>query len=195
MHSLEKIGIRLRAHDIRFEEDNWESPTLGAWGAGWQVLLDGLEITQFTYFQQAGGLELDPVSVELTYGLERIGMFLNDLADVFDLPWNSSISYRDIRHRDEIEFSRYNFEVADVALHFGWFNDYEKEALRLIEMGLILPAYDYCLKCSHTFNVLDARGAISVSERTHLIQRVRSLACQIARIYVSGNGHSQAAVG
>ncbi len=191
LQSLEKIGICLRAHDIRFEEDNWESPTLGAWGAGWQVLLDGLEITQFTYFQQAGGLELNPVSVELTYGLERIGMFLNDLANVFDLPWNSSVSYRDIRQRDEIEFSRYNFEVADVALHFGWFSEYEKEGIRLIEMGLILPAYDYCLKCSHTFNVLDARGAISVSERTHLIQRVRNLACRIAQIHVSGNGHTE----
>ena len=128
--------------------------------------------------------------MEVTYGLERIGMFLNHLSDVFDLAWSASVSYRDLRHRDEVQFSRYNFEVADIDLHFGWFNDYEKEAGRLIEMGLILPAYDYCLKCSHTFNVLDARGAISVSERTQLIQRVRSLACRIAQIYVSGNGHS-----
>ena len=146
LQSLEKIGIPLRGHDIRFEEDNWESPTLGAWGAGWQVLLDGLEITQFTYFQQAGGLELNPVSVELTYGLERIGMFLNHLSDVFDLDWNDHFSYRDLRHEDEVQFSRYNFEDADIDLHFGWFNDYEKEADRLIEKGLILPAYDYCLK-------------------------------------------------
>lgn len=189
LQSLEKIGIHLRGHDIRFEEDNWESPTLGAWGAGWQVLLDGLEITQFTYFQQAGGLELNPVSVELTYGLERIGMFLSHLSDVFDLDWNAGVSYRQLRHADEVQFSRYNFEVADIDLHFGWFNDYEKEADRLIEKGLILPAYDYCLKCSHTFNVLDARGAISVSERTQMIQRVRALACRIAQQYLSGDDH------
>lgn len=188
LESLEGVGIRLVEHDIRFEEDNWESPTLGAWGVGWQVLLDGLEITQFTYFQQSGGIELNPVSVELTYGLERIAMFRNHLANVFDLPWNAAIKYGEIRHRDEVEFSKYNFEFANVDLHFRWFADYEKEAIRLIEMGLILPAYDYCLKCSHVFNVLDARGAVSVSERTQLIQRVRNLSCQIAKIYVSVNG-------
>jgi glycyl-tRNA synthetase alpha chain len=184
LQSLERIGIRLVEHDVRFEEDNWESPTLGAWGVGWQVLLDGLEITQFTYFQQAGGLDLDPCSVELTYGLERIGMFLNNAESCFDLEWSASTSYRAIRMRDEVEFSRYNFEAADPALHFKWFSDFEQEATRLIELGLVLPAYDYCLKCSHVFNVLDARGAVSVSERARLIQRVRSLACQIAAGYV-----------
>jgi len=184
LESLEGLGIRLVEHDIRFEEDNWESPTLGAWGVGWQVLLDGLEITQFTYFQQSGGIELNPVSVELTYGLERIAMFRNHLANVFDLPWNGSLKYGEIRHRDEVEFSKYNFEFANVDLHFRWFADYENEATRLIEMGLVLPAYDYCLKCSHVFNVLDARGAVSVSERTQLIQRVRNLACQIAQNYI-----------
>ncbi|MEW5978725.1 MAG: glycine--tRNA ligase subunit alpha [Acidobacteriota bacterium] len=184
LSSLEAIGIRLREHDIRFEEDNWESPTLGAWGVGWQVLLDGLEITQFTYFQQAGGLDLDPVSVEITYGLERIAMFLNDQENCFDLKWNDSVEYRAIRLRDEVEFSRYNFEVANVEQHFNWFEEFEAEALRLIESDLVLPAYDYCLKCSHTFNVLDARGAISVSERTNMIQRVRNLACRIAEGYL-----------
>ena len=184
LESLECVGIHLVEHDLRFEEDNWESPTLGAWGIGWQVLLDGLEITQFTYFQQAGGLELDPVSVELTYGLERIAMFINDVENVFDLKWSESSSYRDIRHMDEVQFSKYNFEEADVEKHFKWFNEYEAEAKRLIETDLILPAYDYCLKCSHTFNVLDARGAISVSERAKMIQRVRVLACLIAKEYV-----------
>jgi len=184
LQSLERIGIRLIEHDVRFEEDNWESPTLGAWGVGWQVLLDGLEITQFTYFQQAGGLDLDPCSVEITYGLERIGMFLNNADSCFDLEWSPSTSYRAIRMRDEVEFSRYNFEVADPALHFKWFSDFEQEASRLIELGLVLPAYDYCLKCSHVFNVLDARGAVSVSERARLIQRVRVLACQIAAGYL-----------
>ncbi|HEU0005580.1 MAG TPA: glycine--tRNA ligase subunit alpha [Terriglobia bacterium] len=184
LQSLERIGIRLVEHDVRFEEDNWESPTLGAWGVGWQVLLDGLEITQFTYFQQAGGVDLDPCSVEITYGLERIGMFLNNAESCFDLEWSASTSYRAIRMRDEVEFSRYNFEVADPVLHFKWFSDFEQEATRLIELGLVLPAYDYCLKCSHVFNVLDARGAVSVSERARLIQRVRSLACQIAAAYV-----------
>jgi glycyl-tRNA synthetase alpha chain len=185
LESLERIGIHLIDHDIRFEEDNWESPTLGAWGVGWQVLLDGLEITQFTYFQQAGGLDLNPISVEITYGLERICMFLNNIENCFDLLWNDSISYRQIRFQDEYEFSKYNFEKADVPLHFKWFGEYEAESQRMIQEKLILPAYDYCLKCSHTFNVLDARGAISVSERANMIQRVRNLACQIAEGYVS----------
>ena len=190
LQSLERLGIRLIKHDVRFEEDNWESPTLGAWGMGWQVLLDGLEITQFTYFQQAGGLDLDPCSVEITYGLERIGMFLNNAESCFDLEWSPSTSYRAIRMRDEVEFSRYNFEAADPALHFKWFSDFEQEASRLIELGLVLPAYDYCLKCSHVFNVLDARGAVSVSERARLIQRVRTLACQIAAGYVKSPGQT-----
>jgi glycyl-tRNA synthetase alpha chain len=184
LESLEQIGIRLQEHDLRFEEDNWESPTLGAWGVGWQVLLDGLEITQFTYFQQAGGFDLNPVSVELTYGLERIGMFLNRAESCFDLPWSSEVTYRMIRHREEVEFSRYNFDEADVELHFKWFAEFESEALRLIQKDLVLPAYDYCLKCSHVFNVLDARGAIGVSERAGMIQRVRTLSCQIAKGYL-----------
>jgi glycyl-tRNA synthetase alpha chain len=188
LESLERIGIHLPEHDIRFEEDNWESPTLGAWGVGWQVLLDGLEITQFTYFQQAGGLDLNPCSVEITYGLERICMFLNDIDNCFDLPWSSGTLYREIRIRDEVEFSRYNFEEADIERHFRLFEEYEQEAARLISKKLVLPAYDYCLKCSHTFNVLDARGAISVSERARMIQRVRTLACQIASGYLQETG-------
>jgi glycyl-tRNA synthetase alpha chain len=188
LQSLERIGIRLVEHDVRFEEDNWESPTLGAWGVGWQVLLDGLEITQFTYFQQAGGVDLDPCSVEITYGLERIGMFLNNAESCFDLDWSPTVSYRAIRMRDEVEFSRYNFEAADTTLHFKWFDDFEQEATRLIRNGLILPAYDYCLKCSHVFNVLDARGAVSVSERARMIQRVRTLACGIAAGYLQRPG-------
>ncbi len=194
LQSLERIGIRLLDHDIRFEEDNWESPTLGAWGVGWQVLLDGLEITQFTYFQQAGGIDLSPISVEITYGLERICMFLNDIENCFDLPWSETISYRQIRYRDEFEFSTYNFEKADVPSHFKWFKEYESEAQRMIDAKMILPAYDYCLKCSHTFNVLDARGAISVSERAQMIQRVRTLACQIARGYLNHQKNQSASV-
>jgi glycyl-tRNA synthetase alpha chain len=185
LDSLERLGICLVEHDIRFEEDNWESPTLGAWGVGWQVLLDGLEITQFTYFQQSGGIELYPVSVEITYGLERIGMFLNNMESCFDLLWSSSVSYGQVRRAEEVQFSKYNFEEADIRLHFEWFSEFENEADRLIQKSLILPAYDYCLKCSHVFNVLDARGAISVSERAHLIQRVRNLACRIASSYVN----------
>ena len=184
LSSLEYVGIRLLEHDIRFEEDNWESPTLGAWGVGWQVLVDGLEVTQFTYFQQAGGLDLSPSSVELTYGLERIAMFLNNLENCFDLPWSQTVPYRQIRLRAEVEFSKYNFEEADVDLHFNCFKLFESEASRLIEKKLILPAYDYCLKCSHLFNVLDARGAVGVSERAGMIQRVRSLACRIAATYL-----------
>jgi glycyl-tRNA synthetase alpha chain len=191
LESLERLGVRLIEHDIRFEEDNWESPTLGAWGVGWQVLLDGLEITQFTYFQQAGGVDLDPVSVEITYGLERIDMFLSNIDNCFELRWSPTVKYREIRHRDEVQFSRYNFEEADVKLHFQWFSQYEKEAQRLIDLGLILPAYDYCLKCSHAFNVLDARGAISVSERAGLIQRVRNLACRIARSHIGSSDSSR----
>ncbi len=187
LESLERLGIQLIEHDVCFEEDNWESLTLGAWGVGWQVLLDGLEITQFTYFQQAGGLNLSPISVEITYGLERICMFLSEIDDCFDLQWSPRVKYREIRHRDEVEFSKYNFEEANVQLHFKLFEQYEEEAKRMIGRGLILPAYDYCLKCSHTFNVLDARGAISVSERVGLIRRVRNLACQIAAGYLDAS--------
>jgi len=184
IRSLEALGIDLRLHDFRFEEDNWESPTLGAWGVGWQVLLDGLEITQFTYFQQAGGLELNPVSGEITYGLERIGTFIAGVDNIFHLAWQQDYSYGDVRHWEEVEFSRYNFEEADVAMQWKLFELYEAECQRLIGCDLILPAYDCCLKCSHTFNLLDARGAISVTQRVGLIGRVRKLACAIARAYV-----------
>jgi len=183
--SLEALGIRLREHDLRFEEDNWEAPTLGAWGIGWQVLLDGLEITQFTYFQQAAGLDLDPISVEITYGLERIATFIARVDSIYDLEWGAGLTYREVRHREEVEFSRYNFEVADLETLFKLFGLFEEECRRLLDAGLVLPAYDYCLKCSHTFNLLDARGAISVTERVGMIGRVRQLACRVGRSYVS----------
>jgi glycyl-tRNA synthetase alpha chain len=184
LRSLERLGINLREHDLRFEEDNWESPTLGAWGIGWQVLLDGLEITQFTYFQQAGGIDLEPISAEITYGIERIGTFTAGVDSIYDLEWGGGVSYRDVRHREEVEFSRYNFEVADTEMLFSLFALYEKEARKLLAADLVLPAYDYCLKCSHTFNLLDSRGAISVTERVGIIGRVRSLACDVARRYL-----------
>ncbi len=185
LESLGALGINLADHDLRFEEDNWESPTLGAWGIGWQVLLDGLEITQFTYFQQAGGLDLYPVSSEITYGLERIGTFIAQVNSIYDLPWGGNVSYREVRHREEFEFSKYNFEAADVEMLFKLFNLFEAECKRLLKMELVLPAYDYCLRCSHTFNLLDSRGAISVTERVGMIGRVRQLACQVARGYVA----------
>jgi len=184
LQSLTAMGINLREHDIKFEEDNWEAPTLGAWGVGWQVMLDGQEITQFTYFQQAGGLDLFPISGEITYGLERIAMFLNDVDNVYDLPWNNEVTYREVRHRDEYEFSKYYFESADAALYFRMFGDWEKESQRLLREGLVLAAYECCLKCSHTFNILDARGAISVTERAQIIGRVRALAVAVAKAYV-----------
>ncbi|MEA2087826.1 MAG: glycine--tRNA ligase subunit alpha [Candidatus Caldatribacteriota bacterium] len=182
--SLESLGISRKEHDIRFIEGDWEAPTLGAWGLGWEVWLDGLEITQFTYFQQAGGLDLDIIPVEITYGLERLGMVIQDVDNIFDLKWGKDITYRDIRHQAEVEQSRYNFEEADIPMLFKLFNMYEKEARRLIEVELSLPAYDYILKCSHTFNLLDARGAISVSERTGYISRVRNIARLCAEEYV-----------
>ena len=184
LKSLSAIGINPREHDIRFVEDDWESPTLGAWGLGWEVWLDGMEITQFTYFQQAGGIDLKPISVELTYGLERIAMYLQNVDNVYDLVWNNSVKYREVHHRDEVEFSKYNFEIADVAMFFKLFEMYESECKRLIENKLVLPAYDFCLKCSHTFNMLDARGAISVTERTGYIARVRNLARRCAEGYL-----------
>ncbi len=185
LQSLSALGVNLREHDLRFEEDNWEAPTLGAWGIGWQVLLDGLEITQFTYFQQAGGLDLDPISAEITYGLERIGTFIAQVDSIYDLKWSDDYTYRDIRHREEVEFSTYNFETADVDMLFKLFSQYEEESKRLVGMGLVLPAYDYCLKCSHAFNLLDSRGAISVTERVGIIARVRQLACEVARRYLA----------
>jgi len=185
LQSLKTLGINLTEHDLRFEEDNWEAPTLGAWGIGWQVLLDGLEITQFTYFQQAGGLDLDPVSVEITYGLERIGTFISEVDSIYDLWWGGAVTYGDIRYREELEFSKYNFEAANLDMLFKLFALYEEECKRLLAQDLVLPAYDYCLKCSHTFNLLDSRGAISVTERVGLIARVRQLACDAARRYVA----------
>jgi len=184
LKSLEEININLLEHDIRFVEDDWESPTLGAWGLGWEVWLDGMEVTQFTYFQQVGGIELKPVSVELTYGIERIAMYLQDVDNVYDLKWNDNISYGDIHHETEVQFSKYNFDEADTDLLFSLFEKYEKEALKMIKQKLVLPAYDYCLKCSHSFNLLDARGAISVTERTAYIAKVRNLSRKCARGYM-----------
>ncbi len=176
LESLEHIGFKLKEHEIKFIEDDWESPTLGASGLGWEVWLDGMEITQFTYFQIAGGFQLDPISVELTYGLERIAMYLQNKENVFDILWNDKITYGEVHHRDEVEFSYYNFEIADTNMLFQLFNQYEQECKRIIEKGYVLPAYDYVLKCSHTFNLLDARGAISIAERTRYIARVRAIA-------------------
>jgi len=222
LESLSAMGIELRHHDIKFEEDNWEAPTLSAWGVGWQVMLDGLEITQFTYFQQCGGLDLNPISVELTYGLERIAAFLQDVDSIYDIVWardpelGSVVKYGDVRLADELQFSVYNFEAADVESQWGHFNQYERECSTLIDgywfakkakpdelvrIGLrglvdssgnriapsrypLLAAYDSCLKCSHLFNILDARGAISVTERVGVIARVRALAVGIAKAWV-----------
>ena len=176
IESLRILGIDPLEHDIRFVEDDWESPTLGAWGLGWEVWLDGMEVTQFNYFQQVGGIELKPVSGEITYGLERIAMYLQGVESVFDIQWSEGVKYGDIHHRSEVEFSHHNFQEADTSMLFTLFDMYEKEALQLVDKGLVLPAYDYCLKCSHTFNLLDARGAISVTERTRFIGRVRNIA-------------------
>ena len=185
LQSIRALGIDCLDHDIRFVEDDWESPTLGASGLGWEVWLDGMEITQFTYFQLAGSIELHPVSVELTYGLERIAMYLQGVDNVFDLKWNNKIFYGDIHHRQEVEQSIYNFEKADIDMLLDLFNRYENEAIRMIKESLIIPAYEYCLKCSHTFNILDARGAISVTERTGYIARIRNLARACAKQYLN----------
>jgi glycyl-tRNA synthetase alpha chain len=184
IESLVAIGIDPSKHDIRILEDDWESPTLGAAGLGWEVWLDGMEITQFTYFQQAGGLELDPISAEITYGLERICMYIQKVDDIMDIEWGDSIGWGELFKQAEREFSAFHFEQADVALHFDIFEKYQREALRMIEARLILPAYDYVIKCSHVFNILDARGAISVSERTSYIARIRDLARRVAEAYV-----------
>ncbi len=185
LESLKRFGLDLLEHDIRFVEDDWESPTLGAWGLGWEVWLDGMEITQFTYFQQAGSIDCTPTTVEITYGLERIAMYLQGVDSVYDLNWNDSVKYGDIFHQAEVEFSTFNFEEANVEEMVNFFNTYETEALSLVEKGLILPAYDYCLKCSHTFNLLDARKAISVAERTRYIGRIRNIARKVAGQYVT----------
>jgi glycyl-tRNA synthetase alpha chain len=191
--SLEAIGIDLRKHDIKFEEDNWESPTLGAWGIGWQVMLDGLEITQFTYFQQCGGVDLDLVPAEITYGLERIVAFLQNVESVYDIEWAPGFKYAEVRLADEQQFSVYNFEMADVPMLWQEFELHEREAQRLLDLFHaakdkqrfpVLPAYDHVLNCSHVFNLLDARGAISVTERVGIIARVRKLAVGVATIWV-----------
>ncbi|MDO0821873.1 glycine--tRNA ligase subunit alpha [Desulfosporosinus nitroreducens] len=184
LQSLERLGINPREHDIRFVEDNWESPTLGAWGLGWEVWLDGMEVTQFTYFQQCGGIDCKPVCAEITYGLERLTTYIQNKDNVYDIEWVGDITYGDIYLQNEIDYSHYNFEVADIEALQTWFDMYEREAKRVVEKGLVLPAYDYVLKCSHTFNLLDARGAISVTERTSYITRVRGLARLCAQAYV-----------
>lgn len=184
LESLQRFGLNLLEHDIRFVEDDWESPTLGAWGLGWEVWLDGMEITQFTYFQQAGSVDLKPITVEITYGLERIAMYLQKVDSVYDIAWNEHVTYGEIFHQAEKEFSTFNFEEANVVDLTQAFDNYEREALKLVDKGLILPGYDYCLKCSHTFNLLDARKAISVAERTRYIGRIRHIARQVAQRYV-----------
>lgn len=183
--SLGALGINLQDHDIRFDEDDWEAPSIGAWGVGWQVLLDGLEITQFTYFQQTGGIELFPVPVEITYGLERLEMFLEGKDNIYDLNWSDDVSYQDLRFIEEREFSEYNFNLANVRRLKDSFLLNEKEARQLIDEDLLLPAYDMCLKCSHFFNLLDSRGAISVTERVKMIAQIRGLVSQIAEKYVA----------
>ena len=185
--SLKAIGVDTKKHDIRFVEDNWESPTLGAWGLGWEVWLDGMEISQFTYFQQVGGLDCKPVTGEITYGLERIAMCLQDCSDLFELAWSrtkkAKVTYGDIYHQNEVEMSRYNFDLANTDALFNWFDVCEKESQKLIEEGLSIPAYEMTMKASHSFNLLDARGAISVTERQRYILRIRSLSREVAQSY------------
>jgi len=185
LESLQALGIDLTKHDVRFVEDNWESPTLGAAGVGWEVWLDGMEITQFTYFQQVGGLEIKPVVLELTYGLERIAMYLQNVNSVFDVMWNDKLKYGDIYLQNEIEQSKYNFEYSSADKLFKMFDLCEEEVLNCVENKIVLPAYDYVLKCSHTFNLLDARGVISKDERINYINRVRRMAAQVAKLYVA----------
>lgn len=184
LNSLEALGISFRDHDIRFVEDNWENPTFGAAGLGWEVWLDGMEVTQFTYFQQVGSIDVDPVSVELTYGIERLASYIQEKENVFDLIWIDDVKYGDVFLQPEFEHSKYTFEVSDPEVLFGLFQTYEGEANRALEDELVFPAYDYLLKCSHTFNLLDARGAISVTERTAYIGRVRDMARKCAQIFV-----------
>ncbi|HEY9160501.1 MAG TPA: glycine--tRNA ligase subunit alpha [Desulfomonilia bacterium] len=186
--SLKHLGIDPLEHDIRFVEDDWEQPTLGAWGLGWEVWLDGMEITQFTYFQQVGGIDLDPICAEITYGLERICMYLQGVNNVYDMKWKKDITYGYVHHRSEVEWSTYNFEIADVSMLNKMFFMYEEEGKRIAsERGLALPVYDMCLKCSHIFNLLNARNAISTTERTNYIGRVRDLAKLSATLYLAGN--------
>lgn len=184
LNSLRALGIEIEKHDIRFVEDDWESPTLGAWGLGWEVWLDGLEITQFTYFQQVGSIDLDVISAEITYGLERIAMYVQGVDSIFDIVWVEGITWGEIYKDFEYQFSVYNYEEADIEFHRMLFNKYEEEASRLLDKKLLYPGYDFVLKMSHTFNILDARGALSVSERATYIQRVRKMARKAARLYV-----------
>ncbi len=185
LDSLRAIGIEPKDHDIRFVEDDWESPTLGAWGLGWEVWLDGMEISQFTYFQQIGGLDLKPVPLELTYGLERICMYLQEVDNIYDLKWNDTVRYGDIHKQDEVEFSTFNFKEAPVEDMFRFFDTYERISAELLAKGLPRPAYEFCIKASHAFNLLDARGAISVTERQRYIARIRTLACAAAQGYLN----------
>jgi len=185
LKSLESIGIDLSKHDVRFVEDNWESPTLGANGVGWEVWLDGMEITQFTYFQQVGGLEVKPVALELTYGVERIAMYLQNVQHFKDIQWNDTVKYGEIFMQNEVEMSKYNFEVSNTDSLFKMFDLYQNEVDNCIEAELVLPAYDYVLKCSHTFNLLDARGVISKDERNLFIGRIRTMATKVAKLYVA----------
>jgi glycyl-tRNA synthetase alpha chain len=203
LQSLVALGIDLAHHDIRFVEDNWEGPTLGAWGQGWEVWADGMEITQFTYFQQLGGIDVDPVTIELTYGLERIAMYLQGVDSVYDVVWSQweedgelvTVTYGDVYRENEREFSVYDFEIADTEMLYRHFREYETEARRCLEARLPVPAYDHVLKCSHTFNLLDARGVISVTDRTAHIARVRDLARAVARLYLEVDAERQAAGG
>jgi len=185
LDSLRRLGIEPEKHDIRLVEDNWESPTLGAWGLGWEVWLDGMEVTQFTYFQQCGGFDCYPVCAEITYGIERLAMYIQNKESVFDIEWIDGITYGDIHHQGEVDYSHYNFNVADIETLLTMFQLSEREALRVLEKRLVQPAYDYVLKCSHLFNLLDARGAISVTERTAYIGRIRNLARSVAKEYLA----------
>lgn len=191
LDSLEHLGIKLKEHEVRFVEGDWEAPTLGAWGLGWEVWLDGLEITQFTYFQQAGGIDLSVIPVEITYGLERIAMSIQDVSSIFDLKWNNELTWGDVYRQSEIEFSEYNFEQADPERLNSMFNEFETEAKRAFDKGLVLPGYDYTIKCSNIFNLLEARGAISISERAKMIGRVRTLANHAAKLYLEKNSEEK----
>ncbi|MEQ8223927.1 MAG: glycine--tRNA ligase subunit alpha [Candidatus Eremiobacterota bacterium] len=184
LNSLRALGIEPLDHDIRFVEDDWESPTLGAWGLGWEVWLDGMEITQYTYFQQVGGFDLNPIAIEITYGLERLATYIQQVSNFLQISWVDRVTYGDVHLQEEVEFCKYNFEYADISLLFQLFDLYEKEALRLLDEGLIFPAYDYVLKCSHTFNLLDARGALGVTERMNTMLRTRKLASRCAAVYL-----------
>lgn len=184
LDSLRTLGIHPEDHDIRFVEDNWEDAAVGAWGVGWEVWLDGMEVTQFTYFQQCGGIDCRPVSIEITYGLERLTMYLQNVNSIFDIQWNNTLNYGDVHLQNEIENSTFNFEASNPGTLFTLFQLYEGEATRLMNQSLVLPAFDYVLKCSHTFNLLDARGVISVTERTRYITQIRNLARQVAQLYL-----------